>query len=98
MAGQPAIDNEARERAAVVAGRLDAHEKYCAERWTTTTKAIDSLEDGIKDLNEKMSKNIGKVHEKIDMLSRYIIWGLIGIAAFAVVQWLLYAKVVLPGG
>lgn len=99
--GEPAIDPEARERVTAVETRLVAHEKHCGERWDTTTKAIDSLEQRVAALDAKLSISISKVHDKVDsfrsVLTKNTILVLLGVAAFALVQWFMWAKVALPG-
>lgn len=97
MAGQPMVDTEARERVASVETKLVSHEDHCGERWNATTKAMEGLDRRIVSLESKISDSISKVHAKIDRFATYALWTLAGIAGFAIVQWLLWAKVIQSG-
>ncbi|NIA72371.1 hypothetical protein HBA54_27665 [Pelagibius litoralis] len=73
-----AIDSEAREAAAVANNKIDKHEQHCGERWAQANKRLGELRSDVRDL-----------HRRIDYLIRMAFVVVIGLAGFAVVQWLL---------
>ena len=85
MAGH-LVDAEARERVGAVEAQLNAHEKYCGERWETTTAAIAKLESKVSDTSRT-------THQRMDRFTYWAIAVLLSIAGFAIVQWFLFANV-----
>lgn len=72
------IDPEARSAAAEANQKIDSHERHCGERWSQANKRLGELRGDVKDL-----------HRRIDYLIRMAFVVAIGLAGFAIVQWLL---------
>ena len=98
MPGQPGdtecVDNGARRDLAGLEATVDAHLEHCGERWEATKGSISDLKDSVNSLDQKMEKRINLVHGRIGSLERKAIYLLIGIAGFAILQWLVAAGVV----
>ncbi len=92
-----AIDHEARRVAEATRIRLEAHEEHCSERWESTKDGLSKLEGQMSSLDAKISNRIAAVHNRIDALGRRAMYVILAICGFAILQWLLWSKVALPG-
>ncbi len=91
--GTPSIDHEARRMADAVKIKLEAHEQHCNERWQMTSASLKQLGDTLTGLDTKISDRIHNVHERIDTLNRRLVWILVVICGFAVIQWFVFAGI-----
>lgn len=75
------IDQEARDLAAQALARETAHEVLCTERWNQQSNAMARVEVAVKDVKDKVDKQIGKVPAGVMMAMTGII-GFLAARAF----------------